>query len=502
MILLFIGELFLALVVFVLFYNFYYKRRNLPPGPTPLPIIGNYLTLLRHEPGEDAFIKWRKEYGDVYTYWLGEQPVVAVTDYQKIIDTFQKDGAAYEGRLVSAEMDRITRGGSYGVVLVDGDLWREHRRFALSTLRDFGLGKNLMQERVLDEVVALLSRIDERIAVANAEVELPEMVDFSVGSIINSIIFGYRYDESHRHEFHEVKRILNEAVKNFGHPLYWIAVKNPHLYHKLPIFRGLIDKIVRENEEMQAYYVKHIEEHEKDVNLEEDAPPRDFVEAYMRQKAKLDKEGQPHLFTYEQMIGMCGDLFGAGQETSSTTLAWGFNYLINWPQHQERVHEELDRVIGSDRLITVSDRSNLPFTNAVLCEIQRLCNLVPNNVLHTTTREVVVDGYVLPAGTCITPQISVVLYDDTIYKDPKCFNPTRFIDEQGNLKRSDELIPFSVGKRQCLGEGLARMELFLFLANLLNHYKFLPGAERPSLKRCFGGAVACPPYKCKVVKRH
>lgn len=65
MILLFIGELFLALVVFVLFYNFYYKRRNLPPGPTPLPIIGNYLTLLRHEPGEDAFIKWRKEYGDV-----------------------------------------------------------------------------------------------------------------------------------------------------------------------------------------------------------------------------------------------------------------------------------------------------------------------------------------------------------------------------------------------------------------------------------------------------
>jgi cytochrome P450 len=82
-----------------------------------------------------------------------------------------------------------------------------------------------------------------------------------------------------------------------------------------------------------------------------------------------------------------------------------------------------------------------------------------------------INGYTLRKGQWIVPQISIILRDPKIYPNPKAFQPERFLDEDGKLKRADELIPFSIGKRQCLGEGLARLELFLVMANLLNQYK-------------------------------
>ncbi|KAH7700195.1 Protein CYP-33C1 [Aphelenchoides avenae] len=199
---------------------------------------------------------------------------------------------------------------------------------------------------------------------------------------------------------------------------------------------------------------------------------------------------------------MCFDLFLAGQETTATTLVWGFAYLLHNPEVQKKVHDELDRVIGSDRLITMDDKNSLPYLNAVIAETHRTCNLMPQNFLHRTTREVVVDGYNLPAGTCIIPQMTGLHYDDRIFPDPTMFDPTRFLDANGSLKRVDELIPFSIGKRQCAGEGLARMEMFLFTANLLNQFRFSAGSELPSTKRRFAVAVFCEPYRCRAEARH
>ncbi|CAK5088305.1 unnamed protein product [Meloidogyne enterolobii] len=131
-----------------------------------------------------------------------------------------------------------------------------------------------------------------------------------------------------------------------------------------------------------------------------------------------------------------------------------------------------------------------------------MANLVPLNVAHKLTRDVKIDGYYIPKDTTIIPQISAVLADGEVFENPEEFNPERFLDENGKLKKVDELIPFSIGKRQCLGEALARMELFLFLGNLLNKYKFMPGNDGiPSLKRINGGTARCRKYKCRIIRR-
>uniref|UniRef100_A0A915ME90 Cytochrome P450 n=1 Tax=Meloidogyne javanica TaxID=6303 RepID=A0A915ME90_MELJA len=101
---------------------------------------------------EQCFLRWRRKYGNIFTIWLGEQPTVCVAEYNKIIETFQKDGETYSGRFRFEEFNKLIKGISYGLVMTDGELWRGQRRFALQIFRDFGLGKNLMQDKVIIKI--------------------------------------------------------------------------------------------------------------------------------------------------------------------------------------------------------------------------------------------------------------------------------------------------------------------------------------------------------------
>ena len=118
----------------------------------PLPFFGNTLTLMRRPPGEDVFLEWRQQFGNIYTFWLGETPIVCIAEFGKIVEHYQRGGEPFAGRHVIESYERIIRGGILGVLQTEGDVWREHRRFALHVFRDFGVGKNVMQERVRDEI--------------------------------------------------------------------------------------------------------------------------------------------------------------------------------------------------------------------------------------------------------------------------------------------------------------------------------------------------------------
>uniref|UniRef100_A0A914Z2R0 Cytochrome P450 n=1 Tax=Panagrolaimus superbus TaxID=310955 RepID=A0A914Z2R0_9BILA len=142
--------LILLLGIFIfsyLFFHLYWKRRNLPPGPIPIPFFGNLLSFYFNDT-DVQLQKWKNQYGDILTIWFGGQPWITLHDAPTILETFQKDGETYAGR-PHFKWDDIIRLGKNGVVGSDGQKWRENRRFALHVFRNFGLGKNLMQERVL-----------------------------------------------------------------------------------------------------------------------------------------------------------------------------------------------------------------------------------------------------------------------------------------------------------------------------------------------------------------
>ncbi|CAJ0559312.1 unnamed protein product, partial [Mesorhabditis spiculigera] len=375
------------------------------------------------------------------------------------------------------------RDGIYGVVEADGDLWKEQRKFALHTLRDFGMGKNLMEQKVMTEVTHLLDRISNQSGIA-AQWEF----DVAVGSIINSLLFGYRYEEENLAEFKELKGLLGDHMKIVASPTGGLVLMLPWT-RPLPYFKEAHAKILYIRDRILNCFRRQLADRKLPIETE-------FDTEQQKKKDEPDFGG----FSMKQLENVIFDLWIAGMETTSNTLTWGLAFVLNDDEVQRKIHEELDSVLKSDRLVTLADKPNLNYINATICEIQRLANLLPMNLIHQTTEDVTINGHFLEAGTNVIPQISCVLFDEKIFPEPQSFKPERFLNPDGSLRKVEELIPFSLGKRQCLGEGLARMELFLFVANIFQKFK-VTSPTRPSLKKSFGFTVQTAPYTCNFEER-
>uniref|UniRef100_A0A8I3MHH7 Cytochrome P450 family 2 subfamily S member 1 n=1 Tax=Canis lupus familiaris TaxID=9615 RepID=A0A8I3MHH7_CANLF len=157
---------------------------------------------------------------------------------------------------------------------------------------------------------------------------------------------------------------------------------------------------------------------------------------------------------------------------------------------RERIRE-----LGAGRAPGLGDRARLPYTDAVLHEAQRLLALVPMGVPRALARTTCFRGYTLPQGTEVFPLLGSVLHDPEIFDEPEEFNPDRFLDADGRFQKQEAFLPFSLGKRICLGEGLAHAELFLLLTTILQAFSLEspspPGAL--SLQPAVSGLFNIPP---------
>ncbi|MEQ2315760.1 hypothetical protein AMECASPLE_025748 [Ameca splendens] len=197
------------------------------------------------------------------------------------------------------------------------------------------------------------------------------------------------------------------------------------------------------------------------------------------------------------------DLHFAGTDTTSNTLLTGFLYLMNYPHVQERCQQEIDQVLEGKDLVSYEDRNNMPYVQAVIHEIQRIANTVPLSVFHCTTKDTELMGYSIPKGTMIIQNLNSVLREEGQWKFPHEFNPENFLNEQGEFVKQEAFMPFSAGPRMCLGEGLARMELFLMMVTLLRKFKFIwpEDAGKPDFTPVYGVTLTPKPYHMKVQLR-
>lgn len=156
--------------------------------------------------------------------------------------------------------------------------------------------------------------------------------------------------------------------------------------------------------------------HMKEMDYTQEFEPRDFIDAFLLEKTKRDLAGEGHLFSILQLKNVCFDLWSAGQETTSSALQWIFAFLTINQDVQQKVHEELDKLIGSNRLITTTDKTELHYTNAAITEAFRCANIILTNVPRATAEEVIVEGYRIPENTMIFPCLGMLLRDDKVRK--------------------------------------------------------------------------------------
>ncbi|KAI6224827.1 (pine wood nematode) hypothetical protein [Aphelenchoides besseyi] len=488
----------LIVVVFlILFYNCWFKRCGKLNGPMPFPVFGNLPQLCWSGQWDKQFAYWSKKYDGIYTLWFGLLDTVIIGDYDIAVEVFKNSNASDRGN--NRYFNQLCRDGNYGIVLTSGDLWKEQRKFAMQVLKRFGMGTNVMQERVLNEVADIVNCLNHDIDLGMKEIDVIRYTEVSVASVIHSVLFGYRFTQDNRTEFNYLKELSFNMVAVASETFVSASIMNSTLA-KLPIFRSQLGRFVKMFRELNDFVDDNIQTHVKE--LDEEREPTDFIDAFLLEMKRQEEFGQTNYFTLKQLRSSLIDMWFAGQETSASSLGWLFAYLIAHPEIQQKVHDELDYHIGDQRVITMKDRKQLNYLNAVILESQRLSNVIVQNALRQLTEDVHIKGRTLRKGTFVCPQLSAMMRDEKRFPNPDKFVVERFLDVNGQLCNTEMMVAFSIGKRACPGESLAKTELFLFAANLLNHFKFEQGAKPIELKRNGGGiATSVKPFTCRIVRR-
>ncbi|XP_058399566.1 cytochrome P450 2C19-like [Diceros bicornis minor] len=431
-------------------------KGKLPSGPTPLPIIGNILQLGVKDISK-SLSKLSKVYGPVFTLYFGMKRTVVLHGYEAVKEALIDLGEEFSGRGSFPVPERANKG--HGIVFSNGKRWKEIRRFSLMTLRNFGMGKRSIEDRVQEEACCLV----EELGKTNAS---PCNRTFILGcapcNVICSIILQNRFDYKDQN-FLNLLELLNENANILSSP--WVQICN-NFPAFIDYFPGSHNKVLKNGADMKSYILEKTKEHQKSLDINN---PRDFIDCFLI-KMEQEKHNQQSEFTIENLISAAFDLFAAGMVTTSTTLRYGLLLLIKYPEVAAKAQEEIDHVIGGYRSPCMQDRSHMPYMDAVVHEIQRYIDLIPTNLPHAVTRDTKFRNYLIPKGTTILTSLTSVLQDDKEFPNPGVFDPGHFLDESGNFKKSDYFMPFSAGKRICVGEGLARMELFLFLATILQKF--------------------------------
>nr|XP_032651541.1 cytochrome P450 2G1-like isoform X1 [Chelonoidis abingdonii] len=432
------------------------QQGQLPPGPTPLPLLGNFLQLDRTNVIR-SLEKLQDTYGPVFTVNLGSRRVVVLCGYQAVKEALVDQAEEFSGRGDIPAFSKDFNG--HGVVFANGERWRQLRRFSLTTLRNFGMGKRSIEERIQEEAQCLVEEFQKT---QGAPFDPIFNLSRAVSNIICSIVFGNRFD------YEDEKFIaLNKLIfKRFR----FAGLTSAQLYNTFP---GILEKIPgphqtgsKCSQEIISFILERIKLQQATLDLN---APQNFIDCFLV-KMEQEKQNPATEFSLENLVMATFNLFFAGTETISTTLRYGFLILLKYPQVQEKIHQEIDVVIGRDRAPTAEDRGRMPYTDATLHEIQRFSDILPMSLPHTVTRDTRFRGYLIPQGTYVYPLLSTVHFDPEEHKDPETFAPERFLNENGSFRKQNAFLPFSAGKRVCLGEGLARMELFLFFTTILQHF--------------------------------
>ncbi|XP_009814316.2 cytochrome P450 2J2 [Gavia stellata] len=476
---------FLLVFLLVADYMKHRKPKHFPPSPFSLPFLG-HMHLLNFSNPQTSVQKLTEKYGEIFSLQIGSSLFVFVNGLRLVKEVLVNQGENFIDR-PEIPLDKEIF-SSMGLVSSNGHLWKQQRRFTLTTLRNLGLGKRSLEERIREECRYLVDEFGNQ----QGNPFNPHFkINNAISNIICSIVFGNRFDY-HDEDFQKLLQLLDNTVQLHGTIMSQLYNCFPSIIKFLP---GPHKTLLKTWRLLKSSVKEKIDKHKEDWNPSE---RRDYIDSYLQEIAKDNGSGS---FQEENLVACTLDLLFAGTETTSTTIRWALLYMATYPEIQARVQAEIDAVIGQARQPALEDRSNMPYTNAVIHEVQRKGNIIPFNAPRSTVKDTVLDGFHIPKGTALLTNLTSVMFDKNEWETPDSFNPGHFLKD-GQFWKREAFIPFSLGKRACLGEVLARSELFLFFTALLQKFTFqAPPDTTLSLQFNLGITIAPRPYKICAVPR-
>lgn len=177
-------------------------------------------------------------------------------------------------------------------------------------------------------------------------------------------------------------------------------------------------------------------------------------------------------------------------------MNWCLIHLVHHQDVLKKVQSELDNIAGRSRLPCLDDIPFLPYTEATISEVLRKSHVVPLATPHTTTSDTYLGKYFISKGTTVFANLYSCHMDENLWSNPETFDPTRFLDANGKYVKPKEFLPFGVGRRMCLGEVMAKSEVFLFITSLIHVFDLeLPQTNQPTFNATFGVASVPEAYQ-------
>ena len=490
--------LLIFFLVLMLTYICFRKPAGIPPGPVfTLPVLGD-LPHIAATKGDmiGTLRKLREKYGNIYSFYMGRQLAIIVSGYRMIHTVAARRGMQYCGRPKNYMSEIISKGKGLG--LSTGNVWKQQRHFTSKAFLKLGMNRKSCEKHITREVKAFTKVIENQ---KGHPFDIEADTQASTTSMIITLTIG----EYGKHEnIDSLRQSWMNLFARAARTLPRVSV----LLNCLPFLKfipgdplqlRILQSEFQTTEEL-------IKEHVVEPALK--TPQKEaitFVEMYLEKIKEQENVADEAVFTFDQMNIVLNDIVGGGSETILTTIRWAILYLVNFPDIQKRLQQHIDEVIPVEKMPCLDDKAKLPYVEAFIAEVQRCANVVPLGVPRAEIDgiDTYLKGYLIPKDAAIMFDFDSIFMDDEIFKRPEVFNPDRFINESGTFETSKEFIPFSAGRRNCIGMQLAKRELFLYMANLIKTFTFLPadGENMPKICGSVGLTHAPDNYSVRCVRR-
>ncbi|KAI0714193.1 cytochrome P450 [Cerioporus squamosus] len=480
--------LFLAAALLLVLYIRRPGKRRLPPGPRPLPIVGNVLDFPRKHLGRD-FRELSRRYGDVVYLQVLGQSVVILSSYEAACELMEKRSANYSDRPRSV-MVNLTNLDWIFVFKNYGPEWRRYRR---------ALHNQFLPAMVLR--YQAIQREATRNLLRNL-LETPEQfsyhIKFSFAATVLRIAYGVNLTQGDTIH-HTLAKELAHIAEDISTPGRHVVEAFPFMLHLPPWAPG-------------GAFKKLAARWKKELSAKRD-------QLYDSAKEIMEKQGvHESVITRlaaagedeEMARNVTATIYAAGADTTNAAVHAFILAMAMYPEVQQRAQAELDRVVGPDHLPDLKHQDALPYTRALVKEVLRWHAVAPIGVPHRSVEDDEYNGYDIPGGSIVLVNAWALSRDETMYADPEAFEPARFLRD-GQLNpdvRDPATYVFGFGRRICPGKHFAEASLFMACASILHAFAISPPVDERGVPQKLDVdmgnhlAVSHPdPFDCRIAPR-
>ncbi|XP_005403879.1 PREDICTED: steroid 17-alpha-hydroxylase/17,20 lyase [Chinchilla lanigera] len=491
-----------ALLGLILAY-FLWPRQGSPGAKYPrslpsLPLVGSLPFLPRSGHLHLNLLKLQKKYGLIYSFRLGSTNTVVIGHHQLARELLVKKGKDFSGRSVTTSLALLSDNGK-GIAFADsGASWQLHRKLALSSFSLFRDGEQKLENIICQEASTLC---DFLATCDGQDIDLSPSIFMAIVNIICAICFSISYERG-APELATIKHFTKGFLDSVREDLL------VDIFPWLKVFPSKALGILRKYIEVRGVLLSKILKDSKEKFRSDSIT--NMIDLLLQAKENEDNNnsglGQDsNVFSDKHILSTLGDIFGAGVETSSSVVSWIIAFLLHNPQVKKKIQEEIDQNVGFSRTPTFNDRNHLLMLEATIREVLRIRPVAPVLIPHKANTDSSVGEFTIDKDTNVIVNLWALHHSEQEWDRPDQFKPERFLDPTGSqiIVPSLSYLPFGAGPRSCVGEALARQEIFLITAWLLQRFDLeAPGdGQLPLLEGVPKMVFIIEPFKVKLTVR-